>query len=230
MQHGEKSKFNHEKYLECCQRLPFLISDKCCNEMKKKPSHKYCRGGRAIFVATLAEESMLRMQGWLRTSCNNFDSNAPSSRPLSFWINEDILQYIKRNNLPIAPIYGDIVTADKNGYQYAETLIPCGKLRCTGAQRTGCMFCAFGAGYEHKRNGKSRFELLHQTHPKIYDYIMRGGEWIDNPYYDPSLPEVEPDGWVNWNPKKIWTPSKDGLGMKFVFDEVNTLLPDYIKY
>ena len=222
---------NYGKYLECAQKLPFLISDYCCNIMKKSVSKKYHKQARVMpFIATLAEESMLRTTSWIKTSCNNFDSDTPSSRPLSFWTNQDILEYIRRNNLPIAPIYGKIVTVDANGCEYEETLVPCGKLRCTGAQRTGCMFCAFGAGYEHKRNGQSRFELLHQTHPKIYDYVMRGGEWVDNPYYDPNLPEVEPDGWVNWNTKKIWVPSKDGLGMRFVFDEVNKLLPDYIKY
>ena len=42
---GEKSMFNKEKYLECCKKLPFLISDRCCTVMKKSPSHKYCRMG-----------------------------------------------------------------------------------------------------------------------------------------------------------------------------------------
>lgn len=46
-----------------------------------------------------------------------------------------------------------------------------------------------------------------------------------------TAPRIDPmDGWVNWNPKKIWVLSANGLGLKFVFDEVNKLMPDYIKY
>ena len=37
--------------------------------------------------------------------------------------------------------------------------------------------------------------------------------------------------WVNWNPKKIWVPSKEGLGMKYVFDQCNQIYgKDFIKY
>lgn len=87
------------------------------------------------------------------------------------------------------------------------------------------------AGNEHKKNGKSRYEILAETHPKVYDYVLRGGKWTDNPYYDETAPAVEPDGWVNWNPKKIWVPSETGLGMKFVFDEINKIYgKDFIKY
>ena len=72
---------------------------------------------------------------------------------------------------------------------------------------------------------------LHEKHPQIYDYVMRGGQWVDNPYYDPTAPKIDPiDGWENWNPKQIWVPSKNGLGMKFVFDKVNEIYPDYIRY
>lgn len=46
-----------------------------------------------------------------------------------------------------------------------------------------------------------------------------------------TAPSIDPvDGWVNWNPKQIWTPSTNGLGMKFVFDKVNEIYPDYIRY
>ena len=57
-----------------------------------------------------------------------------------------------------------------------------------------------------------------------------GGQWADNPGYDPSAPEY--DGvWKNWNPKKIWIPSKEGLGMKKVFDDCNAIYgKDFIKY
>lgn len=174
---------------------------------------------------------MLRTQGWLRTGCNAFNEKHAVSKPLSFWTEQDILRYIKDNDLPICDIYGDIVAVDKDGCEYADTLLPCGKLKCTGASRTGCMYCAFGAGREHKRLGRSRYELLKEKHPQIYDYIMRGGKWVENPYYDASAPKIDPvDGWENWNPKEIWVPGNGGLGMKFVFDKVNEIYSDEIRY
>ena len=229
---GDKSIFNKEKYLPACRELPFLISSNCCGIMKKRPMAAYQREtGRKPFIGTLAEESMLRLQGWIKTGCNAFDSDHPISKPLSFWTEQDILEYIKSNGLEIAPVYGDIVAVDEQGNEYDNTLLPCGKLKCTGASRTGCMYCAYGAGNEHKRLGKSRFERLAETHPKVYDYVMRGGEWADNPYYDPTAPKIDPvDGWENWNPKKIWVPSKDGLGMRFVFEKVNEIYNDYIRF
>ena len=37
--------------------------------------------------------------------------------------------------------------------------------------------------------------------------------------------------WKNWNPKKIWVPSKDGLGLKKVFDMVNEIYgKDFYRY
>ena len=53
---------------------------------------------------------------------------------------------------------------------------------------------------------------------------------MDNPKYDPAAPEYD-GAWKNWNPKKIWVPSKEGLGMRKVFDDINELYgKDFIKY
>jgi hypothetical protein len=59
---------------------------------------------------------------------------------------------------------------------------------------------------------------------------MKGGQWIDNPNYGPTASEYDGD-WKNWNPKKIWVPSKEGLGMRHVFDECNQIYgKDFIRY
>lgn len=146
--------------------------------MKKQPMHEYEKtNGYATIVGTTAEESMLRMQGWLRTGCNAY--NKGKSQPLSFWTEQDVLQYIKQNNLSIASIYGDIVSVDRDKNEYCESLLDCGtNLKCSGCSRTGCMYCAFGAANEHKRLGKSRFEILAEQYPKLYDYCMRGGNGL----------------------------------------------------
>lgn len=205
-----KSSYNKEKWLPLARDLPVLVSHYCCNVMKKSPLSIYQRKMHQYpILATMTEESRMRKQAWIRHGCNAFNATKKSSQPMSFWTEQDVLKYIDHYNLDICSVYGDIERTDDN------------KLRCTGCQRTGCQFCAFGL---HLEKGETRFQALAKTHPKQYNYCINGGEWIDNPYYDPSITD-EPDemGWVNWNPKKIWVPSKEGLGMGKVFDMVNEI-------
>ena len=215
---GKKSMFNKTKWLPLCQ-MPFLISHYCCIVMKKSPMGIYGRQKKQYpYVGTMAEESLMRKQAWIRHGCNAFDSKKIISQPLSFWTEQDILAYIKRFNLDICSVYGEIETLSN------------GKLHCTGCQRTGCVFCGFGAHLE--KDGNERFLRLKETHPKQYNYCIGGGQWSDNPYYDPEL-TTEPDemGWVNWNPKKIWCPSPQGLGFGVVFDYLNAEYgDDFIRY
>ena len=117
------------------------ISEKCCDVMKKRPAKKYEKEtGRKPILATMAEESVLRKNVWLQNGCNSFDGVRPKSQPMSFWTEQDVLEYIKRFDIPYSPIYGDIVQDEK------------GKWRTTGAARTGCMFCMFGAHLEKKKS------------------------------------------------------------------------------
>jgi len=48
-----------------------------------------------------------------------------------------------------------------------------GKLRTSGADRTGCMFCMFGCHLEKEPN---RFQRMKETHPKQYAYCMKSVE------------------------------------------------------
>ena len=220
--------FNKVKWLPLCNETQFLISNNCCSVMKKSPILAYQRKNKVVpFIGTLAEESQLREQSWIKNGCNAFESKKPTSQPMSFWTEQDVLTYIKETGLEISSVYGDIVGVDCDGMQY-EPLpgIDC-KLKCSGCQRTGCIFCGFGA---HLDKGETRFQRLAKTHPKQYEYCLRGGQWVDNPNYDETAPEYDGE-WKNWNPKKIWVPSKEGLGMKKVFDDCNALYgKGFIKY
>lgn len=142
----------------------------------------------------MASESQQREKEWKRTGCNAFDGKRPMSKPMSFWTEQDVLRFIADRELPIASVYGDIVASDGEN-DYAETLIDC-KLHCTGCQRTGCMFCAFGA---HLEKGENRFERMKHTHPKHYDFCIGGGEW-------------DADG--------LWKPNEKGLGYGRVLDYI----------
>lgn len=220
--------FTKERYLPIARDLPFNVSHYCCNVIKKRPIKAWQHENNyAPIVGTLAEESRIREQGWLRTGCNAFGKE-PKSQPLSFWTEQDVLQYIVKFNLPICSVYGDIVAEDKDGITYSPSMLlaDC-NLKCTGCERTGCIFCAFGF---HNDKGETRFQRLARTHPKQYEYCMGGGKWADNPAYDPTTPKMDGE-WQNWNPKKIWVPSEKGLGMRKVFDMVNEIYgKDFYRY
>lgn len=199
---GKPSPYNCTKWKPLLN-TDFKISDKCCNIMKKQPTHEYSvRTGKKLMLATLAVESRLREQKWLQHGCNGFDMKYPKSTPMAFWTEQDVLEYIYKNNLPIAEPYGEVIvtecqiTFDGKQCKYATT----------GCDRTGCMFCGFGA---HLEKGETRFQRDKKTHPKQYDYYMNGGEYVNG----------------------IWQPNKQGFGMRHVYDELNKLYgDDFIRY
>lgn len=114
--------------------VDFNISNRCCNIMKKAPLNKQSK--KAI-VATMAEESQLRLSAWIKTGCNAFEHGI--SKPMSFWTEQDVLRYIKEYNIPIASIYGDVVYKARDGNTYENLLCDTGnsKLCTTLCQRTG---------------------------------------------------------------------------------------------
>ena len=172
---------------------PFEISDRCCNVMKKSPAHIFCRKtGRKPITAQMASESRLRTQKWLQSGCNAFDAGTPISNPMSFWTEQDVLLYIKLNNLPIASVYGDIVSETDDELSADSGLFDENRplLKTTGCNRTGCMFCGFGCHLEDK--GEGRFLKMKETHPAQYKYIMK-------PLADGGLGFKEVIDWINKN-------------------------------
>ena len=76
---------------------------------------------------------------------------------MSFWTEQDVLQYIKNYNISYCSIYGNIAVNNS------------GALYMTGLSRTGCMFCMLGVHLEKEPN---RFQRMKITHPKQYDYCI----------------------------------------------------------
>ena len=228
LQDKREDGFNKGKYLDLAQNTQFAISKVCCYVMKKMPLGKFAKHEKKyFFLGTRAEESQLREQNWIQHGCNAFDAVKKTSQPISFWTEQDVLRYIIRYGVKIPSVYGDVVAVDDQGYQYDPIPGMPQTLKCSGCQRTGCIFCGFGC---HLEKGETRFQRLAKTHPKQYEYCMGGGQWVDNPKYDPTAPKMDGD-WENWNPKKIWAPSKKGLGMKKVFDDCNEIYgKDFIRY
>jgi len=143
-------------------QAPFSISEKCCDVMKKAPMKKYGKAeNRKAFIGTMAGESQQREMEYLKTGCNAFEAGTPASRPMSFWTEQDVLEYSTRKNVPICSVYGDVLR-DFGGSLYT-----------TEEQRTGCMFCMFGV---HLEKGENRFQRMARTHPRMFDYCMRSRE------------------------------------------------------
>lgn len=162
LKNGKPSKFNCEKWRFLLD-APFRVSDECCDVMKKRPFHKYEKEtGQKPIVATMADESMMRKNSWMKYGCNAFDRNVgPQSRPMSFWTEQDVLEYLVKYQIPYCPVYGNIVRCSD------------GQLKTTDCDRTGCMFCGFGC---HLEKSPNRFQRMKETHPKQYQYCMKPWE------------------------------------------------------
>lgn len=126
---------------------PFKISHKCCYYLKKEPSYRYEKSSQEFpIVGTMASESRLRTQSYLKNGCNAFDSKRPISQPIAFWTEEDVWEYIKTFNLDYSAIYN------------------------MGYTRTGCVYCMYGC--HNDKQGDEKFIRLKDTHPQLYDYCI----------------------------------------------------------
>lgn len=134
---------------KCHQYLidaPFNVSDRCCDVMKKRPSRETSKKkGWVPFIGTRTEEGGRREKTYLMVGCNSYHTRQPRSTPIAFWLKDDIWAYIKERGLKYSAVYD------------------------MGYERTGCVFCAFGAHLEKPPN---RFQRLKETHPRLWQYCM----------------------------------------------------------
>ena len=138
-------------YPKALSYLDYNISDLCCEKLKKAPLKRMAKRmqTQCSIIGTLAEESQVRKRDWIAYGSNIFFQKKDNQcRPLSFWTERDIWDYIELYKIPISDLYGQ------------------------GYQRNGCMFCGFGLCAERRKFGINRFERLSLTHPKEYDYMV----------------------------------------------------------
>src|SRR4030042_72973 len=87
-------------------------------------------------------------------------------KPLSFWTEDDVWEYLRKYNVPYCDIYNHSMS------------------------RTGCMFCMFGVHLEKEPN---RFQKMQFTHPKLWKYCIENLgigkvlDYIKVPYKDNLL-------------------------------------------
>lgn len=196
---GEYSQRFNKSRFQFMMDAPFEVSNQCCMIMKKIP-FKQVEG--YPITAQMAEESRQRTSQWLKNGCNGFDMKSPKSNPMAFWTEQDVLLYIKKYNIPICSVYGEVVDdvsgteevsgqmtiSDIEGFENDTSFdAPRKPLKTTGCNRTGCMFCGFGC---HLEKGDGRFERMKKTHPKQY-------EWIMKPWEQGGLGYKEVIDWIN---------------------------------
>jgi len=125
---------------------PFRVDAYCCSVLKKQPAAAYERStGRHGMTGEMASDSTARRAHWLQHGCNAYATGRPMSHPLSIWTTADVWTYLRAGSVPYASVYD------------------------MGYKRTGCIWCMFGAHLESRPN---RFELLRQTHPRLWTYAM----------------------------------------------------------
>ena len=91
----------------------------------------------------MAKDSNNRKMQYLKNGCNSFEKGM--SMPMSFWLEEDVWDYINENKLNYCSFYD------------------------TGVSNTGCIFCMFGV----KRDGcPNRFQCMEKSHPQLYNYCL----------------------------------------------------------
>lgn len=124
--------------------VDFPISNKCCNEFKKKPSRNTMLNP---IIGTRVTESSQRKTAWKKSGCNSYSLNYSDgvSRPISLWTDDDVNTYVNFENIELSEIYT----------QYQQ-------------KRTGCVNCPYGAHC----NDDNRFDLLKLLEPKRYEYFM----------------------------------------------------------
>ncbi|MBF8274594.1 MAG: hypothetical protein HW380_3699 [Magnetococcales bacterium] len=123
------------------------ISEKCCEELKRKPFRAYQKATKRMPMLGLRADEGGERSIIKKRECNNFDKRHGRSLPLQFWTDKDIWDYVRQTGMKYCELYDQ------------------------GEKRTGCMFCAFGADIEQKR-GLNRFERLKKKHPKQWKYYM----------------------------------------------------------
>lgn len=144
-------KDGNKKFGSIAQKWKFLVSEnfevseQCCNKLKKDPFHALSKQGMFPIMGIMAGESKMRESMYVkRGGCNSFEGKRAASHPMSIWTDEDVWSYIKKFGVKYCDIYDQ------------------------GADRTGCVFCGFGAN----RKDDNRFVLLNENYPRLYDKCM----------------------------------------------------------
>ncbi len=140
------------------QIAPFRVSSKCCYYLKEKPCDDWAKKHNSVpYLGLMASEGGRRAKSLMINGCNYFGKSTIRSAPFAIFDREDVLQLALDLDVPVPDIYGEIIRGED------------GKLKTTGAQRTGCSMCGFGITLEKRPH---RFDQLRMRNPKEWDFWM----------------------------------------------------------
>ena len=136
---------------------PFNVTTKCCGALKIEPFTRYEKEtGRFPFVGTMADNSELRKQSYMDHGCNAFEAGTPSSRPLMFWPESAVFEYLRVNEMETASDYGKQIQDEDGNWLF------------DGADRTGCVSCMLGI---HMEKGENRAVRMYRENREEWERI-----------------------------------------------------------
>lgn len=186
---------------------PYEISNECCIKRKEAAAKKYEKEtGRIPITGEMASECRDRKKEYLKHGCLMFSKKRQKVTPIGFWTQQDVMKCVYVYDVAISEAYKSVEQLESGLFVF------------TGEQRTGCETCGFGIEYDTER-----YDRLKVNKPKVYDFMMNGGEWITKDRY--RWVKFTPGGEKEWS-NLYWVPSKEGYGYKFVlnyFFEVMTM-------
>lgn len=128
------------------------VTDKCCDELKKKPLNKFRRQRKLAgsFVGVRCAESRARRMTWLRFGSmyeSTYHGKQWVCNPLAYWTEADVYQYL-----------------DAFGIRPLET---------PGARGgSGCVTCMFGSHIREQEGTNNTMQDLKVNNPKMYDAAL----------------------------------------------------------
>ena len=158
---SESEKLETLEYYDLIRQVK--TSNHCCSILKKEPSEKKQAelGVDVIMKGLMAAESHSRLLSFA-TRGYIFASHRPHApefyhvSPLGIWQDEDIWEYIRKYDVPYAPLY-DITYTNSKG-------------KICNIKRNGCVGCCTDIAFKD-----NHMSVLRQTHPERWEQQMRSG-------------------------------------------------------
>lgn len=169
-----------EEYFGKTLYEPYKYSEKCCDYIKGGLKHI----NKPTFIGTMASESELRKNSWIRYGCNIINDKKPVSRPLSIWRPIDVWKYIIKNKLEINEKYGfkqsdhfQEIVNNSNQLTFDINKNLDDKLNKTlKYKRLGCISCPYGSHIEQAKENLNRFEILKNESETLYQaQVIKNG-------------------------------------------------------
>jgi 3'-phosphoadenosine 5'-phosphosulfate sulfotransferase (PAPS reductase)/FAD synthetase len=135
-----------KRYHRLAKEGKVKISAECCTYLKKNLGKKYFKNGKVAIIGLKESDSNGRKMHFKEHRCVAYELSPPQIRPLRYWTDADIWQYVKEKGLAYNKLYD------------------------MGADSSGCLPCGFGI-----MKDKFRFIRLKEQHPKHYKMCMKLG-------------------------------------------------------